>query len=617
MAHFFTSDKEKTFQYQDSLPSLPAPDFENTLKKYLESVKPHLTESEFQQTSLIVQQFGNGVGRELNQEFLQQIKGQRNWLEKLWEEKAYLQWRMPTNPYVNITGPGPYLNNVWPPKEGSQVERASLLLHFVLRFWQILRKQQLKVDKSGKNPLCMNQYRRLFNACKRPGLEMDELHFHFKTEDEGPCATHVTVLCKGRIFSLNGCASNNELLTPPELQKQLQHIRDICDREPEGLGLGALTCDDRNVWAEMYNHLKELHPDNEKSLMAIETSLLTLCLDDSNPPPQTYSDLGTMGVGGNSKCRWADKSVSFALFSNGTTISNLDHAPFDGMVYIMATFFTDACLQESGGTWQGSTEIRNSPNPVELNFRVDKKIEDAVESAFQKHKRNSDSISAVVLHYTGYGKNFIRKYNFHPDTYSQIALQYTYYRIYKRPAPTYETSTIRKFWHARTETVRSCTSEAIDWAKAMLDSSVPASKKLVLMKAAHDKHISNMIDCSNFKGCDRHLFALYYQAIEKGMDIPELFTDKAFSLSGGGGNFILSTSFLGHTPVVGGCAPMCENGYGVFNSIEPERMSYFITCWKADKETDCLKLFNGLSETYEEMQKLLESSPDALQSSKL
>ena len=46
--------------------------------------------------------------------------------------------------------------------------------------------------------------------------------------------------------------------------------------------------------------------------------------------------------------------------------------------------------------------------------------------------------------------------------------------------------------------------------------------------------------------------------------------------SGGGGNFILSTSFLGHTQVVGGCAPMCENGYGVFNSIQPDTYVHFI-----------------------------------------
>ena len=33
----FTTDEEKTFQYQDELPSLPVPDLKHTLDRYLDS----------------------------------------------------------------------------------------------------------------------------------------------------------------------------------------------------------------------------------------------------------------------------------------------------------------------------------------------------------------------------------------------------------------------------------------------------------------------------------------------------------------------------------------------------------------------------------------------------
>ena len=36
-----------------------------------------------------------------------------------------------------------------------------------------------------------------------------------------------------------------------------------------------------------------------------------------------------------------------------------------------------------------------------------------------------------------------------------------------RALPTYETATTRHFYHGRTETVRSCTEEAMDFAKAL------------------------------------------------------------------------------------------------------------------------------------------------------
>ena len=51
--------------------------------------------------------------------------------------------------------------------------------------------------------------------------------------------------------------------------------------------------------------------------------------------------------------------------------------------------------------------------------------------------------------------------------------------LYSRPAPTYETASIRKFYHGRTETVRSCTVEVVEWCKAMLDPDVSVSFKYI------------------------------------------------------------------------------------------------------------------------------------------
>ena len=43
-----------------------------------------------------------------------------------------------------------------------------------------------------------------------------------------------------------------------------------------------------------------------------------------------------------------------------------------------------------------------------------------------------------------------------------------------------------------------------------------------------------------------------------------------FVSSGGAGNFILSSSFVGFTTVYGGVAPMCKNGYGVIYRIQDD-----------------------------------------------
>ena len=43
---------------------------------------------------------------------------------------------------------------------------------------------------------------------------------------------------------------------------------------------------------------------------------------------------------------------------------------------------------------------------------------------------NNLEISVPV--YTGYGKDFMKKHKLHPDTYVQVALQFAYYRLYKK-----------------------------------------------------------------------------------------------------------------------------------------------------------------------------------------
>ena len=44
---------------------------------------------------------------------------------------------------------------------------------------------------------------------------------------------------------------NGEMLTAPELQTQLQYIRDLCDKSPAVPGIGALTSETRPEWAKV------------------------------------------------------------------------------------------------------------------------------------------------------------------------------------------------------------------------------------------------------------------------------------------------------------------------------------------------------------------------------
>ena len=108
------------------------------------------------------------------------------------------------------------------------------------------------------------------------------------------------------------------------------------------------------------------------------------------------------------------------------------------------------------------------------------------------------------------------------------------------------------------------------------------------------------------QGIDRHLFGLAVAARENGIkvseqelyrnvlhfriytiansyyctcrdietlfsQVPALFSDPSFSLSGGGGNFVLSTSTSGYSGMSGGAAAMTRDGYGAFYNFESEQ----------------------------------------------
>ena len=73
-------ESEKTFANDENLPDLPLPELGDTLKLYLKSVKPHVTEEDFLVTKKIAEEFENNEGAILNQILLDRTQTHRNWV---------------------------------------------------------------------------------------------------------------------------------------------------------------------------------------------------------------------------------------------------------------------------------------------------------------------------------------------------------------------------------------------------------------------------------------------------------------------------------------------------------------------------------------------------------
>ncbi|KAL2084173.1 hypothetical protein ACEWY4_019691 [Coilia grayii] len=596
------STAERTFQYQNTLPPLPVPSLEGTLKKYLDAVRPFTSEAEFQKTAAIVKRFGEGIGRDLHQKLLQRAKSRRNWLEDWWLNAAYLEVRMPSQLYVNFGGPAPYLEHCWPPCEGAQLERTSISLWQNVQFWELIRTEKLAIQKAGNTPLDMDQFRMLFNTCKVPGITKDTIINYFRTESEGPCPSHLVVMCRGRIFTFDAVCDGH-ILTPPEFLRQLTHIKQCCEGQPLGDGVAALTTEERTCWAKTREHLISLDPANEGILEVIQSSLFIVSLDDCKPyaTSENYSAMTLQALTGDPTIRWGDKSYNYLCFADGTFGSNCDHAPYDAMTLISLCYHVDQKLKASNGKWKGSEVVRALPLPEELVFTIDDRVRRDISLAKEQYYRTTQDLQAVTYAFTSFGKAAIKKRKLHPDTFVQLALQLAYYRLHHKSGSCYETATTRRFYHGRTETMRPCTTEAQSWCTTMLDPTANAeAKRAALLKAANT-HNKLMAEAQQGKGFDRHLLGLGLIAKEEGLPVPELFTDPPFVTSGGGGNFVLSTSLVGYTTVLGAVAPMVNHGYGFFYQIRDDRIVASCTAWKSCAETNAEALFHSLSSSLHDM----------------
>ncbi|XP_046550844.1 peroxisomal carnitine O-octanoyltransferase-like [Haliotis rubra] len=525
------SDTEKTFQYTEELPSLPIPPLKQTLDKYLESTKPFVTDEEYGETERIVREFQAGLGKELHLKLSEKAKYKKNWLViptlKWWEDHAYLEWRMPSALLVNMAGPGPYMRDIWPARDGTQLERTALLLYYMVKFWQVLREEKLRPQKDAKGrPLCMSQFHRVYNTCKIPGLTMDKILFYFQTETEGPAPSNVTVTCRGHYFNLECLDADGEVKTQPEFLHHLKAIQEKCDKMPPGPAIGNLTTDDRTEWAKMRSRLIAKNPKNYENLEKIQQSVFLIDLTDESPADE--SQLAWLGLGGNADNKFFDKSLNISVHKNGLICSNCDHSPFDAMVLVVSTYYVHLKLQEVDGQWQGSTAVRPFPPAEELTFDLDDVLQQKIKSTRDAFKELCATVEVQTALFTDYGKEYLKSVKVHPDAHVQMALQLTYYRKYGKPAPMYETATTRRFYHARTETMRSCTVEAIDWCKSMVDPRVSSQKRIQLFLRAVSRHQQLMGESQEMNGCDRHLFGLYMTAKEEGLPMPDIFTDATF-----------------------------------------------------------------------------------------
>lgn len=580
LVKMFSGRRPLLYSFQASLPRLPVPSVDDTIQRYLESVRPLLDSDKYNHMEILANDFKESQAAQLQRYLILKSWWAANYVSDWWEEYIYLRSRSPimvnSNFYV--------MDLLYITPTHRQAARAGNVVHAMLQYRRKLeRGEHAPLRALGTVPMCSTQMERMFNTTRLPGIETDIVQ-HLNDRQ------HLAVYHKGRFFQLWLYTGGRHLL-PSELEMQFQRI--LCDTskpQPGELKLAALTAGNRVPWAQA-RHQFFSQGVNKESLDAIESAAFFLALDDE---PEGYDPAKDKSLDSyaksllHGKCydRWFDKSFTLISYPNGKMGINIEHswadAPIIGHMweYVLATDSFHLGYTEEGHS-KGDMN-KGLPYPSRLQWELPTECQNVIEASYLLAKQIADDVDFHGYLFNDFGKGMIKKCRTSPDAFIQIALQLAQFRDQRVFCLTYESSMTRMFRDGRTETVRSCTSEAVAFVRAMEDVDATNAQRLALFRKAAEKHQNMYRLAMTGSGIDRHLFCLYIVSKYFGVNSPFLkqVLSEPWKLSTSQTpqqqlNLVDIDKFPKYVGAGGGFGPVADDGYGVSYIIVGENLITF------------------------------------------
>ncbi|KAL1925629.1 uncharacterized protein VTP21DRAFT_512 [Calcarisporiella thermophila] len=566
---------------QLELPALPVPPLDQTLDRYLSSVRPLLSDEEYAATQKAVEEFRTGDGPRLQQllEERRLAKSETSWLEEFWNHYAYHSSRVSTTFYHNYFF-GFRNDGRHPP----QCARAALLIAYAIKFRKLIQLRQLKPDMLRKKAFCMYMYDWMFNACRIPDHPYDQTKSY-----DNDLNNHIAVARKGHFFILETVHPVEErILTNDEIMSQLEKIKEIADNLPEEPGIGYFTTDNRDEWAKSFKLLMKANPENAASFEKLASALFLVCLDEKSP--ETREDFSRELWHGDGKNRWFDKCFQIIVFENGKAGYNGEHSMMDGTTTSRLSHFVVESAEND--ILPTLVNISNLPTPQKLNFSLTTELEARLEQSRSQFYKEVSAHELSVLVFDRYGKDAIKKLKASPDAFVQMAIQFAYYRMMGRVNATYESAATRRYRHGRTETIRSVTNESKRWLEAMVDPNTSDEERTTLLRKAIDKHVEYTNWAVSGNGVDRHLLGLKLLAEKENSKLPSIFTDPSYSLSS---HWNLSTSQITDDAFEEyGWGEVVPDGFGVAYMVKDDVLQFNVVSKGLGSPRLCAELEKAL-----------------------
>uniref|UniRef100_A0AAQ6ITD5 Choline/carnitine acyltransferase domain-containing protein n=1 Tax=Anabas testudineus TaxID=64144 RepID=A0AAQ6ITD5_ANATE len=486
-----------------TLPKPTVPPLKRTCELYLSSLETFLQPEELNHTKKLVEEFliPGGVGETLQKGLERRACNTENWLECL--------KRKPLVVLLNF--------GILCTRKDIRDKQGQIRFHLCMFCSDTLPVEYMK----GK-PLCMKQYEQVFSSCRIPGAKRDSLLFLAKSSNP---PKHITVVHNGQFFLLDIYNSDGTLLTVDQLCVQLDRI---CNSSLQTSmdPVGILTTQRRDVWNKSYISLMQ-DETNKESLSAIESSILTLCLDGPMPPVsdermhrkaaffQMFHGGGSQWYSGN---RWFDKGclVFRLLAQSGSLIPILFHPKYHVFYFVYRNKETPHMIQ---------TPSDPLPMPQKLHFNITPEIKQDIEEAKQHLDTVVQNVDVEITVFNHFGKNAIKARKMSPDAFVQMAIQLAYYRVYQQCCVTVEPASLRTFRLGRLALIHPTSNASVAFVKAFDD---PNKQKVDLLEKALKEHKKSTEMVMSGQAVAEHLMGLMCQASEENIPMPDVFTDTSF-----------------------------------------------------------------------------------------
>ncbi|CAG8477057.1 5840_t:CDS:10 [Funneliformis mosseae] len=596
----FESEKPKTFSNQHIIPRLPIPTLQETAERYKKSLLPIFKPEDYARAANVIDEFvkTGGLGEVLQARLHELDKFEKHsWLENIWLNRAYLEWREPTLINVNWwcefkDHPNGILKQTIPKGQVTdfQINRTAGFISNLLDFNDTINNESLPPESSRQGPLCMNQYRKQFGTARIADFPSDRIISSWPTT-----AKHIIVLFRDQIFNVQVLGEGGARVSIKDIERQLKSVVEQVNNTIElQLPIGLLTAEHRDTWAAARKTLESLS-ENRLNLGAIDTALFCVALDDYSTDSDIDITHHNIFHAFNGRNRWFDKPLQVIVQSNGRAGVNGEHSPADAV--IPGRLFDYIVSKEPAQDPNNSCSIP-LPTPKHLKWVNCSSLGTTINQAQSNIHTAIDNVDSVLLHYNEYGSNWLKSVS--PDAFVQMALQLAYYRQNGEPCPTYESASTRGFLHGRTETVRSCSVDSVAFTKAFDDKDIKKERKLALFTNAIKSHMEYMISATNGKGVDRHLLGLRCQIQnEEEKSRAHIFTDPTYARSM---YFKLSSSNMSPGDYFyAGFGAVVPEGYGIAYGIGKEGMKFSICSYKTCKQTDSVSFRKTLKNVFDDL----------------